>query len=899
MRGKDKTLDLSNKNISDPTKQVSKNTKIKVLNLFKNNISVFPPSLPKLVELNVGCNNMSNITEKMANALLSYKKLEKLDLSDNDFFEFPDILSNMKNLKDINLFGNHISKISFQNTNLKVINMGHNFMTDIPPLPNSVVEFTFDFNMLTNLNLVAPKLEVLSLELVGLETINPSLKFPHLVKLNLARNNLKIIPDLKNFAPKLKILNISDNFFNSFVMPPSKIEEYNIRGNNLTSIPDSISSFKCLRVLNVSNNKITHIPQLPESLEVFHFHENEIKSIANSNLPKLTQSYIRCNPLENFPPFSENQVKDVSAKHCKIKNFDIRNLSNTAINIDLSFNILESIPNEISSLRALQKLNLAYNQIKTVSPSIGSIKMLKVLNLTSNKVKELPKLPPTLEELYIGSCGIDDLTTPLSTAKNLTSLIAPNNSIKSLPQLNLLRYLNISRNQLEEFPNVATKYIILFDVSYNNIREFPEIEFPRAEEIDVSGNKLVDFTLDVHTLMPKIQLLKLNDNPLKGKYDKDNFKGIDMLDISKTKIVFKEEPEVNQMFVSERKKQYVSKSIYEVSFLPWMGYSETKGVRKTMEDSIILKTRIAKNIDVYGVFDGHGGTKSSRYGSYFAGNAFISKYATFNTTFVELIFQKLADELRMQSYNDGTTMAFAAFNGEKAIIAHLGDARLIVIDKDGNVKFSTQDHKPFYRREFERIHLNGGRVVNDRIHGLLAPARTFGDEAIQGNSNEPEINEIDIGKNDKWIIVGCDGLFDVLPNDVIGTLSKEAESADKFTNLLRNLALSLQSDDNITVLAIDISKRPVIGNEEKMSTEPPKKKLFRPETRLSLSYEQVKESLLHLQADEEDHTIHRNRSNHSFILSPSKDDMGSSKPQKNQSPRTGSPKPPLPPPKKK
>ena len=65
--------------------------------------------------------------------------------------------------------------------------------------------------------------------------------------------------------------------------------------------------------------------------------------------------------------------------------------------------------------------------------------------------------------------------------------------------------------------------------------------------------------------------------------------------------------------------------------------------------------------------------------------------------------------------------------------------------------------------EIQRINAAGGMVISNRVMGLLAITRSFGDHAIKEFViAEPHIHSTAITKECEFIVMGCDGVFDVL-----------------------------------------------------------------------------------------------------------------------------------------
>lgn len=68
---------------------------------------------------------------------------------------------------------------------------------------------------------------------------------------------------------------------------------------------------------------------------------------------------------------------------------------------------------------------------------------------------------------------------------------------------------------------------------------------------------------------------------------------------------------------------------------------------------------------------------------------------------------------------------------------NLGDSSSMIFNEQGIIMSSTVAHSPTDNEERARIELAGGKVINNRVNGMLAVSRAFGDYAFKGNNNIP------------------------------------------------------------------------------------------------------------------------------------------------------------------
>eukprot|EP00397_Hematodinium_sp_SG-2012_P006097 GEMP01006125.1.p1 GENE.GEMP01006125.1~~GEMP01006125.1.p1 ORF type:complete len:408 (+),score=81.68 GEMP01006125.1:213-1436(+) len=111
-------------------------------------------------------------------------------------------------------------------------------------------------------------------------------------------------------------------------------------------------------------------------------------------------------------------------------------------------------------------------------------------------------------------------------------------------------------------------------------------------------------------------------------------------------------------------------------------------------------------------------------------------------------------------------------------LANAGDSRAIVIHQDATFT-ATEDHKPDNPEETARIEKAGGFVTKEenagpaRVDSNLAVSRAFGDFAYKDRAAIPEDQKISCvpdvtivtAKDGDFILLCCDGIFDVMSNE--------------------------------------------------------------------------------------------------------------------------------------
>ena len=266
---------------------------------------------------------------------------------------------------------------------------------------------------------------------------------------------------------------------------------------------------------------------------------------------------------------------------------------------------------------------------------------------------------------------------------------------------------------------------------------------------------------------------------------------------------------------------------------------------------IILDGVNDSNTFFFAVYDGHGGNGCSLYLKEKL-HHFIKNFTkeslneAINTVEEKFMSEEALDEKGEIKDPSGSCGIMALIQKNKLIIANVGDSRLVLFKKN-SLYFSTEDHKPGSPSEKTRIEKGGGMVYQTPsliplhqngkeieppwrvLPGRLSVSRTFGDveaknEKLGGMKNVvvalPDITEIELDEDFNFMVLGCDGIFDVLSNEEIlecvKIVLKEKEINDLnnvniselcgyIADMIIKSSLAKDSYDNVSCIVIAIN----------------------------------------------------------------------------------------------
>jgi len=253
-----------------------------------------------------------------------------------------------------------------------------------------------------------------------------------------------------------------------------------------------------------------------------------------------------------------------------------------------------------------------------------------------------------------------------------------------------------------------------------------------------------------------------------------------------------------------------------------------------MEDAhtIVMDMPQLPGFSFFAVFDGHGGSLVAKHASgqlltditsakEFHGcktaedlpPAITSGFLTFD--------RKTRDLPPIQAGADhsGSTAVSAFVTPTHYVIANCGDSRCVLSRGDGRAVWASEDHKPTLESERKRIEAAGGSVSMRRVNGDLAVSRALGDylykqvatfpQERQQVSCEPEVTVLKREAKDDYLILACDGIWDVMTNeDCVQFVRKKVQRGETdlgaICEAIADHCLGLNSRDNMTCCIVQL-----------------------------------------------------------------------------------------------
>jgi len=416
----------------------------------------------------------------------------------------------------------------------------------------------------------------------------------------------------------------------------------------------------------------------------------------------------------------------------------------------------------------LRTLFLGYNQITSIDPKLFEVlSELRELFLGGNNIKILPReigLLQELTDLSIGNNDISELPAEISKAHSLAVLSAWGNTLKHIPvtivELTNLRSVDLTGNELSKLPAEAEKLTSLLELS-------------------LAANRI-----------------ELDDQQV------ENMKQLKRVTLDGNKLLDTQYGEFSNLQLVKQSLRFT------------IGYADMTGRRPSMEDAILIYGGYRNKFDqdYVAIFDGNGGSQASAYAASTHYKLLQANLDNSNTDIMDAIvssIKKTNDIMENEfprSFYEGTTALISFFIENKLYSANLGDSRTILC-RDGKAIRVSKDHKPGLLEEEQRIRELGGHVQDGRVNGKLAVSRALGDFHMRPYViSDPYTNIIELTDKDEYLIMACDGLWDMISDQQACDICMREKAATRASAVLRDFSYMIGSDDNISVVVVKLKQ---------------------------------------------------------------------------------------------
>lgn len=743
-------LQLIENNLDEIPSGIFALTNLAEFDIGRNQIRAIPPAIQKLTNLRVLAVH-NNSLSTLPNELRSLSKLTTLMIAFNDFTQIPSVVCEMTSLLQLIATANAIESLpdNIGNlTNLSLLDVRYNFLKALPASVKQLVNLTRIDIRQNPLSTIPPVL----VSLPKLETLDIGPNMFGQTSLDLALPALKTIRSPDSFLPSLS--------FASGVTP-THLTKINLSDNNLTTLPDAIGDLPHLESLIVKNNKLTSLPE-----KIF-------------SIPTLKWLYVGYNQITALP--------EKIGKKCLIQLFEVQH------------NKLTKLPANL--------FRYCY--------------MLRICNFSNNQLTELPALAEAeelnaIEELYIGqnnlsAAAIDHATNFLK----LKSFDVSYNKIGTLSQnisrLSELVTLNVAGNELAELPKSIKqlKKLKYFLCNNNNLRDVPALP-ESILHIDIGSNKFFSFPASVRAL-PALEILDISGNfrlAVNGSVSSSP---------ALKKIVA--EAIVSAKNLTPDQQSKIEFGGFVLGDAWSYGSADLLGRRLRMEDAIIKMRKIRGNDleAVFGIFDGHSGPAVADILAKNFPATLESELGRLGTSdplgLLRYVFLNTNRSIGEQGHRIGSTGGVIYLQRldsgvVRLFTANVGDTEAVLCRGGNKYEVLTEKHSVDLASERTRIlALNGFISDDDRVNGILATTRVFGDQYLNPFvTPNPHLKAVNIMPEDEFVILACDGLWDVVSYELAISIVRSVPDPVSAAKKLRDLAYLYGSEDNISVLVVMFKK---------------------------------------------------------------------------------------------
>lgn len=226
-----------------------------------------------------------------------------------------------------------------------------------------------------------------------------------------------------------------------------------------------------------------------------------------------------------------------------------------------------------------------------------------------------------------------------------------------------------------------------------------------------------------------------------------------------------------------------------------------------------------ERLSFFGMFDGHNGARCASELQHTFHLA-LSKHRRFLASpsdalenVCPLVDHQVCRKLAQKSDECGSTACIAVHDDRRRqlIVGNVGDCRC-VLSRGGKAVELTSDHRLTRLDERQRIEKAGGLIVSNRVNGMLAVSRSFGDVQHKGKDDAgsvvaiPEIRVEPLVEIDEFFVLATDGLWDVMQSQQVVNFVRlslnEHKDMERAAKEIAEEALTQGTVDNVSVVVV-------------------------------------------------------------------------------------------------
>lgn len=267
---------------------------------------------------------------------------------------------------------------------------------------------------------------------------------------------------------------------------------------------------------------------------------------------------------------------------------------------------------------------------------------------------------------------------------------------------------------------------------------------------------------------------------------------------------------------------------YNLTYQVGVAENKNSKFRKAMEDVHTYVRNFASRLDwgYFAIFDGHAGSQASKWcGSHLHTVVEQMLLENENTDVRDILNRSfvLSDEQINSKLpgNSGCTAAVCILRWEvpsdnaghaadlsqhkrKLYTANVGDSRIVLFRNGRSIRL-TYDHKASDILEMQRVEKAGGLIMKSRVNGMLAVTRSLGDKFFDGLVvGNPFTTSVEIKAEDEFLILACDGLWDVIEDQEACEIIKDIKDPNEAAKTLVRYALENGTTDNVTAMVVHL-----------------------------------------------------------------------------------------------